>query len=147
MSKKLNTQVEEFRTRILNVLNDRFIELTDEGLTSNFKVEFRQYDHLKYIGGGKVSTYYIRKHNLFEFNNSFRVWLEKSKLYDFLQSKDINTNSDTNIARYTIDYNEHTRIYYRVYNEYLNNISDIGEYFEYDVFIRYSSCFEFKKKQ
>ena len=147
MSKKLNTQVEEFRTRILNVLNDRFIELTDEGLTSNFKVEFRQYDHLKYIGGGKVSTYYTRKHNLFEFNNSFRVWLEKSKLYDFLQSKVINTNSDTNIDRYIIDYNEHTRIYNRVYNEYLNNISDIGEYFEYDVFIRYSSCFEFKKKQ
>jgi len=123
---ELKIEVEEFRTKILNVINDLFLELTDEGYDSSFIVEFDKLDshHLKKLT--------IKQINTNNFIDEFSLELSyDNKLHKYLDRW----------SSKLIPIDDYTRIL----NEYLLNIKDIGEYFEYDVFIYSVRKFEFYK--
>jgi hypothetical protein len=122
---ELHIQIEELRTTIKNVLDERLIELTDEGYSSKFFVSFTEYDRL---GKNGITPYYIKKINFFD---EFTISLsDRCKLNNFF-----------GWAKNKID--EHIR----VLTEFLLTIKDVGEYFGYDVIVYNHIYFTFKKKQ
>jgi hypothetical protein len=122
---QLHIEIEEFRTKIKNVLDERLIELTDEGYTSEFWITFTEYDRL---GKRGITPYYFKKNNFFD---EFTIQItDRCELYTFLEWKKIKMDE-----------------YITVLTEYLNTIKDVGEYFEYDVFVYANSLFTFKKKK
>lgn len=124
---ELKIEVEEFRTKILNVVNDLFLELTDEGYDSEFEVEFEKYDykHINYLHN-------LRKEEIENLNvfDEFTLKLEFGEIYEFMRGPELQPLDD----------------YIRISNEYLLNIKGVGEYFEYDVFFN-EDTFKFHKKK
>ncbi len=123
---ELKIEVEEFRTKILNVVNDLFLELTDEGYDSEFEVEFERYDykHINYLHN--LSKVEIENLNVFD---EFTLKFQGCKLYEFIGSHEYQPLDDYN----------------RILNEYLLNMKGVGEYFEYDVFFSLFLTFRFQK--
>jgi hypothetical protein len=123
---ELKIEVEEFRTKILNVVNDLFLELTDEGYDSEFKLEFERYDykHINYFH--RLSKEEIENINVLDV---FTLGLKDGELYELIRGHEYQPLDD----------------YIRISNEYLLNIKGVGEYFEYDVFFSMDLSFRFQK--
>ena len=137
--------IEEFKSKILFVLDELYLELTDEGYKSIFEVRINGYDT---ISDGRKNILTVKEIDeilLFEkfiveipdglYNNIPTI--NQCKLYRFL----------SNIYNFNPIYSSPLDEYIRVTNEHLNNIKALGEYFNYDVLNYGLFIFWFTKKK
>jgi hypothetical protein len=127
---ELKIEVEEFRTKILNVVNDLFLELTDEGYDSSFIVEFKKFD--------KLDSHHLKK-----------LTIKQIDINNFIDEFSLEFSYNTKLHKYVNRWDSKLKPiddYTRILNEYFLNIKDVGEYFEYDVFIYTERMFKFYKE-